>query len=345
MCYSGAKTSKYGTFARQQYSYMHMPFRQLAGFLTELHPDDRFIAYTMTEAAAPVHMYFDIDADLDKFPYLLGADAECIRVFMAALREFFQGQFQRALDTSGLLLLQATSSTKLSWHLHIRSEPFRDMTHHKLFVQQFREWLEQQQEEAEAEAEAAPEAELNVAAAHHALQLCSFTAAGAHSHEGRWQHIVDPQPYMKNQNLRAPYNRKPGKTALRVRKYEWDEHGQLRVLPELGDIQRLMSSSLLSPSAIEAENIDPEVLFNAHPSLAQPSTPGYVHLNVIPRRPSGRGRKRQGAPVNGDESLEAGVNSKTSAAARRKRQRFARCRMMAGRRHLRVLSNWKSKRL
>jgi hypothetical protein len=71
--HGGPKTSKIGSFARPGYSYLHMPFSQLVDFLTQLHPDDRFIAYVMTEEAAPVHMYFDIDADLDKFPHLLHA--------------------------------------------------------------------------------------------------------------------------------------------------------------------------------------------------------------------------------------------------------------------------------
>jgi hypothetical protein len=273
-------TARYNPFARSSYTYLHMPFRQLADFLTELHPDDRFIAYVMTEEATPVHMYFDIDADLDKFPYLAGADEECIRVFMAALGGFFESRFRRALDVSGLLLLQATSATKLSWHLHIRSESFRDITHHKQFVEQFREWLEQQQELSDAEAEAAPEAdpELDIAAEHRALPLCHFKATGLQPREGRWEHIVDLNPYSKNQNLRAPYNRKPGKTPLRMRTYEWDEYGELRVLR----------------AATEPEDrIDPEVLFQAHPSLALPCAPGYVPL-VADRRGGSlkRGRKR-----------------------------------------------------
>jgi hypothetical protein len=282
-------TARYNPFARSSYTYLHMPFRQLADFLTELHPDDRFIAYVMTEEATPVHMYFDIDADLDRFPYLAGTDEECIRVFMAALGGFFECRFQRALDVSGLLLLQASSATKLSWHLHIRSESFRDITHHKHFVEQFREWLEQQQELSDAEAEAAPETALDTEAEHRALPLCCFKATDLQSGEGRWQHIVDLQPYSKNQNLRAPYNRKPGKTPLRVRTYEWDEYGGLRVLEA-------------STEPEESDRIDPEVLFQAHPSLALPGIPGYVPL-VADRRggPRKRGQKRTTRDAGGCE--------------------------------------------
>jgi hypothetical protein len=305
-CGKTTKTPASSSFAQSHYTYLHMPFRQLAGFLTELHPDDRFIAYVMTEATAPVHMYFDIDADLDKFPHLSGADEECLRVFMAALRDFFQSCFHRALDVSGLLLLQATSATKLSWHLHIRSESFRDITRHRLFVELFREWLEQQQELTDAEAEAAPEAELDAVAKHRALPLCCFKATDSQSREGQWQHIVDHQPYSRNQNLRAPYNRKPGKTALRVRTYEWDEYGELRVLGDATD-----------SNESEHMRIDPEVLFQAHPSLAQPSDPDYVPL-VVNRRggPQKRGQKRAARDAGWDEDCDDGPEAAVSGRDR-----------------------------
>ena len=302
--HGGPKTSKIGSFARPGYSYLHMPFSQLIDFLAQLHPDDRFIAYVMTEEAAPVHMYFDIDADLDKFPHLHGADEECMRVFMAALCEFFESCFHRQMDTSGLLLLQATSVSKLSWHLHIHTEAFRDIKQHGLFVKQFRDWLEQRQEQLDAESEAAPEDESDPAiAVRSSLPLCCFIAADSRSREGSWQHIVDHAPYKKHQNLRAPYNRKPGKTALRVRRHAWDEHGELRVLPELGDGPS-WAPSAAAPSSAASEmaprEIDPEVLFRAHPSLAQPSRPGYVHLTLAPKRPD-RKRQRSAHHDGGDE--------------------------------------------
>lgn len=289
--YSGPKTNKYGSFARPQYTYVHMPFNLLAQFLTQLHPDDRFFAYIMTEATAPIHMYFDLDADLDKFPHLRGKDEECIRVFLATLRSFFRSCFHREINASGLLLLQATSSSKLSWHLHIHTEAFRDMQQHRMFVQQFRDWLEERQEQMDADAEAAPDGELAAArAAPFSLPLCRFQSSSSHSQEGIWLHIVDHAPYSKNQNLRAPYNRKPGKTALQVRKHEWDEQGELHVLP------------LHEGPAVDT--VDPDVLFRAHPSLAQPSKPGYVHLTLAPQQTAKRGRKRQQAS-NDEEEREA----------------------------------------
>jgi len=55
------------------------------------------------------------------------------------------------------------------------------------------------------------------------------------------------------------------------------------MLPETGD-----------GAGAAGDLIDPEVLFRAHPSLAQPSKPGYVHLTMASDKSAGRGRKRPG---------------------------------------------------
>jgi hypothetical protein len=100
-------------FAKTGYSYIHMPFQQLATFLGQLHPDDRFLAYILPDQL-PVHIYFDIDAEFAKFPWIKGREEECLRRFMRSLKAFFEQTFKRRMDVSGLMLLQASSDVKMS---------------------------------------------------------------------------------------------------------------------------------------------------------------------------------------------------------------------------------------
>lgn len=283
-------------FARKTPTFLHMPFAQITDFLTELHPDDRFLAYVLT-GNTPVHMYFDLDGKFDKFPWLCGKEEECIELFLLQLSEFFYSLFQRPLDMSGLLLLQASSDSKMSWHIHLRSEAFLDMKQHKLFIKALQHWLEESQQIADNEEERmAATTELEAAdddddededddgggaihtsaACRSTLKLCDFqtsvtasdTASQAHQVHpirGHYNHLVDAAPYSATQNIRAPYNRKPGKTPLLVRAHRCNAAGVVKVARK---------------AALDESSIDPDVLFQAHPMLALPSGTQYSFLKM-----------------------------------------------------------------
>ena len=266
-------------FARKNYSFLHMPFGKLAEFLTRLHPADRIVAFLLTEESAPVHIYFDLDGAFTKFPHMRNREDDHVSEFIAALACFFERCFGRTMDMSGLLLLQASSSIKMSWHILISSEAFRHMKQLKSFVQQFQTYLEEvhaaMQDEAEAEMSDEPEQSDGP------LHLCCFnlTPPLAHSRsqprpgvaarQPSYVHIVDSAPYSATQNLRAPYNQKPGKTPLLVRHHQWDANGRLVFTP---DVDAPRTSDPV---------IDPNVLFKAHPNLAQPTQPDYSYLTMI----------------------------------------------------------------
>lgn len=230
-------------FTRPQYSYIHMPFAKLPGFIARLHPDDRYLAFLLTEDAQTVHAYFDIDGDFDKFPQMRGREEFFVSRFVEQVAKFFQRTFKRAMDLRGLLLLQASNDKKMSWHVHISTEAFSNVKQHKIFVQQFRAYLE----------------------AHLELELCVRDDATSTAKRVKaFHHVVDPAPYGANQNFRAPYNQKPGKNPLKPRKHYWYDDNRLHCL-----------------GAQASEEIDVEVLFGAHPNLALPTRPGYVPL-VMP---------------------------------------------------------------
>ena len=264
-------------FAKASYTYMHMPFNQLAPFLEKLHPQDRFVAYVLTEENAPVHMYFDIDADLDKFAHLKGDEERCIRIFISALKGFFTHLFGRQMDLSGLLLLQASNSHKLSWHVHIHTEAFRDMKQHRIFVQEFRKYLELRNQ----------------------VILCQRV-------DNTYRHVVDLAPYSRNQNFRAPYNQKPGKMPLQLRCHHWDASGALQIPP-------------LSASEPKPQSISADVLFRAHPSLSQPSAPGYTHLVVRDDTPVSRtqsSKKRKAVTLDDHSHLRITLTSAEVSAVK-----------------------------
>ena len=240
-------------FTRPQYSYIHMPFAKLPGFIARLHPDDRYLAFLLTEDAQTVHAYFDIDGDFDKFPQMRGREEFFVSRFVEEIAKFFQRTFKRAMDLRGLLLLQASNEKKMSWHVHISTEAFSNVKQHKIFVQQFRAHLE----------------------AHLELELCVRDVETSTAKRVKaFHHVVDPAPYGANQNFRAPYNQKPGKNPLKPRKYYWYDDNRL-----------------YCQATPASDEIDVEVLFGAHPNLALPTRQGYVPL-VMPAEADDKSQSR-----------------------------------------------------
>lgn len=260
------------------YSYLHLSFDRFVQVLRRLHPVDRIFCY-MIPLGVPVHMYFDIDGDFSQFPDVIRQDEACLNAFLAEVRELFRLLFGRELDCSRLTLLQATSSTKLSWHLHVPSEAFRDVHHHKRFVERLNARLIERKG-------AAP-----------ATFLLNSTDKS----------LVDPAPYMSNQNFRAPYCCKPGKTALLPRTY----------VPSMFAESGVIQLEEAKPADCLHANIDEELLWRCHPALAQPGA-GYTYLEV---EATTKGKKRKADALTTDNrarkltgALDAATAARTSTS-------------------------------
>lgn len=225
-------------FVRIGWSYFHLSFDRFVSLLQTLRPADRIFCFVIP-TGAPVHMYFDIDGDFDHFPNLIDQDEACLNAFLNEVRSLFRELFGRDMDCTGLTLLQATSQTKLSWHLHVQTEAFRDVRNMKQFV-----------------------VLLNQRVAARKESPSMLISAGG-------KYLVDEVPYMSQQNFRAPYCSKPGKTALLPRTIDrvaFTESGRIR---------------LEAPKrAVDLHaNVDAELLWRCHPALAQPG-PGYTYLEL-----------------------------------------------------------------
>lgn len=196
-----ARVRAQNRFVKSGYTYVHMSFDRLVEALRRLHPDDRLFCY-LIPTAAPVHLYLDLDGDVKKFPHLPGREEEMLNELLVEMAALFADLFHRPMDASGLLLLEATSPVKVSWHVHIRSEAFRSVEHLKAFVMQLKQRVLRKADDT---------------------LLC---------HDGR--PLVDEVPYMQNQNFRAPYCRKPdaGKLPLVPRDFDVDgPAGGIRLQP------------------------------------------------------------------------------------------------------------------
>lgn len=207
-----AAVRKVNSFVTGGFTYLHMAFSQLASFIQRLHPSDRFLCY-LIPSGVPVHMYFDLDGDFARFPHLVGREEQCLNEFLKEVRLAFLEEFKRPLDSSRLVLLEATSAVKMSWHVHVQSEAFRDVYHLQAFVKCLNRRLERKAASGDA-----------------SLLI----------HEGRT--LVDHVPYMANQNFRAPYNRKPTKTTLMPRCFRLEE-GRIVLLPTA--IEEVIDQELL----------------------------------------------------------------------------------------------------
>ena len=122
-------------FARRGYSYVHMTFEQFVVRLPQLRLEDRFFTYVLPPNV-PVHLYFDLDANFEMFPHLRHrvGDEVFLNTFLAHLVVVFATEFGRPPDLGGLLLLEAHSARKMSWHVHVSTEVFANSTHLKQFV-------------------------------------------------------------------------------------------------------------------------------------------------------------------------------------------------------------------
>lgn len=251
------------SFVQKGYSYVHMSFDRLVDVLRRLHHEDRLFCYIIP-ADVPVHMYFDLDGDVAKFPHLPGREEECLNEFMAELSALFRELFGRPLDTTGMLLLQATTAAKVSWHLHFPAEAFRSVAHLKAFVLRLNERILNK-----------PETSL------------------LRSRDG--DSLLDPAPYMRNQNFRLPYCRKPGP-------------GRLPLVPCDFRLDAATGRLQLAPQQPDAAVIDEEVLWRCHPALAQPAA-GYTYLEL----PEGARRKRKQPHATADDDGDGPLTTQNRA--------------------------------
>lgn len=228
-------------FTRPQYSYFHLPVEQLAEFVRELHPRDRFVAFLLSPEPRPVHIYFDIDASTKEFGTFAAQEEAHVAHFVSLLAAFFLHLFKRTMDLSGLLLLQASNDKKISWHVHVRTEAFVHVQELKEFVARFRVFIERDRK---------------LQSAYQLVLLEGSTPL----------HVLDLAPFGSNQNFRCPYNQKPGKNPLRPRAFCWDT-----------DTDALQFTA---DKDAETSEVCMEVLFNAHPNLALPGAPDYVLLTI-----------------------------------------------------------------
>jgi hypothetical protein len=253
-------------FARKGYSYIHIPFRGLAQKLMELNPAARFLFYIIPDNT-PVHMYFDLDGDYSRYIYLRECDeSQVILCFLSHLATFFRQSFNRSIDWSRLLLLQSTSLKKFSWHIHIPSEAFYNSSHLKEFVQQFVSYLKIQSLVSKSH----PEAD-NISSPSSSSSSSSSPSLAANDKiniplciqgiENKLFCLVDQRVYNGNQNLRCPYNKKPGGMALIPRQVLRLTINQLQLAPR---VQYILEEE-------ERMTIEEEVLFHAHPALSLPS--------------------------------------------------------------------------
>lgn len=246
-------------FARSTDSFLHMPFKRLEEFIAHLHPQDRFLAYPLADVC-PVHMYFALDADFEVFPHLRSKEEGCLHRFVHELSTFFRQQYSRPIDTHGMLLLQASSSHKMSWRLHLPGEAFENMHHQLRFVHMLRESLEHQQEVQDGEEEAAADDddEDDAVECPAATSITPTLCVIGTGQGGGWSHVVDASSYNSSQILQAPYNQKPCQPPLVPRPHRWDQDGRLSVIRP-------------SSSAQRSDQVGLEVLFRAHPLLALPA--------------------------------------------------------------------------
>ena len=61
-------------FTRAQYSYIHMPVKELASFLQHMHPEDRFVAFLLYKGVYKTHIYADLDANISVFSFMKGCE-------------------------------------------------------------------------------------------------------------------------------------------------------------------------------------------------------------------------------------------------------------------------------
>jgi hypothetical protein len=194
------------SFTRAQYSYFHLSFDRLAEFVRTLRPEDRFVAFLLSEDERATHVYFDIDASTAQFPDFAARQEQYVAQFVRFLAEFFQQTFQRPMDLRGLMLLQASNASKVSWHVHVQSEAFASVKELKAFVARFREYIETRPASS--------------------IQMCVKEGSGG------FTHVVDLAPFGSNQNFRCPYNQKPGKSPLRLRTHCWHGDNVLGFTPQ-----------------------------------------------------------------------------------------------------------------
>jgi hypothetical protein len=265
-------------FVRAGYSYVHLSFRQLVSHLERLRPEDRFLTY-IVPANTPVHLYFDLDGDFGLFEHLKSQhEGEVIQSFLWYLSRYFLLYFARNIDLSGLLLLQATSHKKVSWHVHVTSEAFQSNNHLKLFVESFIDYVKSHKF-------GVMHATTDTRTSRH-LGTQPELAIGSHPVDmdtekdpstNNWQPLpmcvkgvgdatvcmIDHRVYNGNQNFRCPYNKKPGGVPLLPRDFHLQDDGQVNL-------------AAVTPSA---GIICERTLFRAHPALALPDSLEYAFLS------------------------------------------------------------------
>ncbi len=127
----------FNPFAIKSYSYITVTFHQLFFLFDSLREEDRFLC-TMVLPNMPVHFYFDIDGTSS---HLLNNDLACAQELVDTFSDFFQSQFHRLPDLSGMHWETASNDKKISLHCHIGSEALINLEHMKLFCKRYEQYL------------------------------------------------------------------------------------------------------------------------------------------------------------------------------------------------------------
>jgi hypothetical protein len=228
-----------------------LPVHGISDYVNALAQQDRCLAYVLP-CALPVHLYLEVDADRHAWSQPTRdhpqstSEEHYIEALMCELNIYFESHdgFKRPLDMSGLLLLQGSSSTRITWRVHITSEAFQDAHQHQLFVRSFLHFLQERADAAadaaEGESDSDSDDEQRAASRATAVTLCRFDPNPNQPHQmvaaqpaqGSYHHLLrDPGERTQAERfLLLPYNHQGVATKensehwdiLRVRTHELD---------------------------------------------------------------------------------------------------------------------------
>ena len=266
--------------------------QELSAHVTASSQLDRCLEYIILPGG-PVHMYLEVDADRSVWCQPTrdhprsATEEQYMEALVSDLKAYFESHegFQRPMDSSGLLLLQASTPTRIHWRVHLPCEAFQDAQQHRIFVQSFMRFLEVRADESADAREVEYDRDIDDVMESQAdiVTLCRFDPKSnpsnqhVHASQGRYHHILRHLENTPRRSLLAPYNHvvsaqgAKGSAILRVRTHTWDADGNCHVIPE-------------SHSSAAVEFIDPAVLQSAHPALSLPTAVSYQLLCMHSRK-------------------------------------------------------------
>ena len=177
------------------YSFMEMSFHQLYQSMRDVVASQRNLCTIVLEKH-PCHLFFDLDGKTDDIQHPSKAalcravinDLSAVQdAFMALFSDFFLKIFLRKPNLSHVYWETATTTTKLSLHLHIVSEACVDIVNHKNLVKRFISYVEEKYLVNEK-----------------TKQLCS------QGNDDKFVHLIDFSIYTNNRNMRLVGCCKPG---------------------------------------------------------------------------------------------------------------------------------------